>query len=94
MSSLRPVAVFDFSVKALFGHGSRQSWPTGALTSASQPWEAGLNVVVEPVATPGVDGPPPQAATAMPTARTPPAITAARRNRRGDLNPSALFCGV
>ena len=38
-------------------------------------------VVVEPVAALGVDGPPPQAATATPTARIPAVTNAARRNR-------------
>jgi hypothetical protein len=42
----------------------------------------GLTVdVVEPVAAFGVEVPPPQAATVTPTARTPAATKAARRNR-------------
>lgn len=49
-------------------------------------------VVVEPVATPGADGPPPQAAMTTPTAKAPPAISAARRRRRRHLNPSPLVC--
>jgi hypothetical protein len=47
--------------------------------------ELAVVVVVEPVAALGVDGPPPQAATATPTARIPAVTNAAQRNRGGRL---------
>lgn len=64
-----------------------------ALPAAEEPAAA---VVVEPVATPGVEGPPPHAATAAPTARTPPAIIAVRRKRHRHLGirwvPGEMSC--
>jgi hypothetical protein len=47
--------------------------------------ELAVVVVVEPVAALGVDGPPPQAATATPTARIPAVTNAAQRDRGGRL---------
>ncbi len=88
MASRRPVVVGAAIVKASFGHGNRQWWPAGAVSSTSQPETAASGIAAA--------GPRPADAAAEPdalahAAASTAAVTSGTHRNANDLRPRPRF---